>query len=62
MSVKELNRKQNNQGQTIVEIETGKQVFRLINTYDNQHTLEELIYTIARRRLADRVGLRRELL
>ena len=55
VNVKELHRQHNNDGQTIVQIETGKLMVRLINTYDKKSTLDEMLYMIACRRLADRI-------
>jgi len=56
MTVKELHRQHNKNGQTVVELETEKLVVRLISTYDKQKSLDEMIYIIACRKLADRLA------
>ena len=56
MAIKEVNRQDNKDGQTVVEFETDKLVVRLINTYDKRKTLEDMIYVIACRKLADRLA------
>ena len=56
MQVKELHRKKEKNGETIVEVEAGKLLVRLIDTYDSKKTLEEMIYVIACRRLAAKLA------
>jgi len=43
-------------GETITEYETGKLRIRLIDTYNDRTTLDELLYVIACNRLAEMVA------
>ena len=56
MQVKELHRRKTQTDETVVEFEAGKLLVRLINTYDSKRTLDELIYVIACRKLAERLA------
>jgi hypothetical protein len=52
MQVKELHRKKAQTGETVVELEIGKMIVRLIGTYDKKKPLDELIYVMACRKMA----------
>ena len=56
MKVKELHRHQNLNGETIVELETGKLRVRLISTYCKQTALDEMLYQMACHKLAERLA------
>ena len=56
MQVKELYRQKTKPDETVVEFEAGKLFVRLINTYDNKRTLDDLIYVMACRKLAERLA------
>jgi hypothetical protein len=56
MQVKELCRQEKRVGETVIEMEADKLRVRLIATYDNKETLEDMIYVIACRRLADKLA------
>ena len=56
MQIKELCRKTNKTGETVVEFESGKILVRLIDTYNDTKTFEELLYAIACRKLAEQAG------
>ena len=56
MMIRELNRQPRCNGQTVVDYEVGSLRVRLINTYDNSKSFEDLIYTIACRRLAAQIN------
>ena len=58
MDVKELNRRQEQNGQTIATYEAGKLQVKLVSTYDNNKSFEDHIYAIACRRLADQMSRR----
>jgi len=55
-AVKELNRKKTNNGEVVVEYETGKEKIRLIATYGEKNTLEDMIYHAACRKLSERLS------
>ena len=52
MQVKELQRQNTQTGETVVELEAGKLLVRLIGSYDNNRPLDELIYVMACRKMA----------
>ena len=56
MQVKELKRKIKQTGETVVDFEVDKIRVRLINTYDKEKTLDEILYILACRRLAERIA------
>jgi hypothetical protein len=56
MQVNELCRSKELTGETIVKIEAGKQLVRLINTYTKDKALDEILYVLACRRLAERMA------
>jgi len=56
MQVKELRRKEKQTGETIVDIKADKLLVRLISTYSNGKTLEEMIYILACCRLEDKIA------
>ena len=56
MQVKELHRQEKRSGETVVEIEVDRLRVRLIDTYDNEKTLDDIIYVLACRRLAERIA------
>jgi len=56
MQVKELRRQKTETNETVVEFEAGKLLVRLINTYDSKRTLDDLIYIMACRKLAERLA------
>ena len=60
MIVKELNRKLNTDGKTVAEYEAGKLHLRIIDSYDNKRSFEDLIYVVACHRLAGQIGMRAE--
>jgi len=56
MQITELHRQKKQTGETIVEVKTEKLLVRLIDTYGNKNTLDEIIYVMACRRLAERMA------
>ena len=57
MQIKEMQRlKKEQTGETVVDIEAGRLRVRLINTYNNERLLDEIIYTLACRRFAERMA------
>ncbi|MDL2273915.1 hypothetical protein LJC34_05185 [Oscillospiraceae bacterium OttesenSCG-928-G22] len=56
MQIKELHRKERRPGKTVAEYEVGKLIVRLIDTYDSQKTLEDMLYIIACRKLEQRLA------
>ena len=53
MYAKELCRQKNQTGEMVAEFEVGKLLVRLISTYDSKRTLDELIYVLACRKMAE---------
>jgi len=53
MEVKELRRDKKQSGENIVEYEADKIIVRLIETYDDKKSFEDLLYVIACRKLAE---------
>jgi len=56
MQVKEVCRNHKQTGETVVEFEAGNQLVRLIDTYNGEKTLEEMLYVIACQKLTEKVG------
>ena len=53
MQIKELCRDRKPSGENIVEYEADKKIVRLIKTYDDKKSFDELLYVIACRKLAE---------
>lgn len=60
MQVIERCRKTTCSGKVITEYEAGKLFIRLIGTYGNRATLDDLLYSIACRKITERFGQKRD--
>ena len=56
MDIKELRREITETGETVAEFEAGKLHVRLIDTYNDRNTLDELLFVIACNKLSERVA------
>ena len=60
MKVKELDRWATHSGEVVVWFETEKRIVQLVGTFANRATLNDLLYTIACRRISERLGKKRD--
>ena len=60
MQVTELDRQKICSGEMIAKFETGKRSIQLIGTFENKVTLDDLLYSIACQRIAERLGQKRD--
>lgn len=58
MKVKELDRWATHSGEVVAQFEAEKQLVQLVGTFANRATLNDLLYTIACRRISE--GLRKK--
>ena len=56
MMVKELRRRKKRNGETVAEFDTGKLLVRLTCSFSGGETLDELLYVLACRKLAERLA------
>ena len=62
MQVTELDRRTTCSGEMIARFETGKRSIQLIGTFENKATLDDLLYSIACRRITERLGQKRDII
>ena len=56
MTVKELERHVTASGESIAVYQAGKMTVRLVGSFAGEHTLDELLYSIACQKLEDRIS------
>jgi len=60
MQVTEVDRHTTSSGEMVAEFEAGKRSVQLIGTFEDRATLDDLLYSIACRKLAERLGQKRD--
>ena len=60
MQVIELERRITCSGEMITEYKAGKQYVQLVGTFDEKATLDDLLYSIASQKIAERYGRKRD--
>ncbi len=60
MQITELERRTNGSGETIVKFKAGKRSIQIVGTFENKATLDDLLYSIACRRIAERLVQKRD--
>ena len=59
MEVIELERRATGSGEMITEYKAGKQYVQLVGSFDETTTLDDLLYSIASQKIAERYGQKR---
>ena len=60
MQVIELDRRTTSSGEMVAEFEAGKRSVQLIGTFEDRATLDDLLYSIACRKIMERLGQKRD--
>ena len=60
MQVTEVDRRTTCTGEMITRFEAGKRSIQLIGTFENRVSLDDLLYSIACQRIAERLGQKRD--
>jgi hypothetical protein len=60
MRVTELERRTACSGETIARFEIGKRSIQIVGTFENRATLDDLLYFIACRKIAERLAQKRD--
>ena len=60
MQVTELDRRTTCSGEMIARFEAGKRSIQIIGTFENRATLDDLLYSIACQKIAERFTQRRD--
>lgn len=60
MQITELERRTIGSGETIAKFKAGKRAIQLVGTFENKATLDDLLYSIACRRISERLVQKRD--
>jgi len=60
MQVTEVDRRTTCSGEMVAIFEAGKRSIQLIGTFEDRATLDDLLYSIACQRIAERLGQKRD--
>lgn len=60
MQITELERRTTGSGETIAKFKAGKRAIQLVGTFENKAALDDLLYSIACRRIAERLVQKRD--
>lgn len=60
MQVTEVDRQTTHSGEMVAKFQAGKQSIQLIGTFEDRATLDDLLYSIARQKIAERLGQKRD--
>lgn len=62
MQITELERRTTDSGETIAKFKSGKRSIQIVGTFENKATLDNLLYSIACRRIAERLVQKRDII
>jgi hypothetical protein len=60
MQITELGRRTTCSGETIAKFRAGKRSIQIVGTFENKATLDDLLYSIACRRIVERLVQKRD--
>ena len=60
MQITELERRTTGSGEMIAKFKAGKRAIQLVGTFENKAVLDDLLYSIACRRIAERLVQKRD--
>lgn len=62
MQITELERRTTDSGETIAKFKAGKRSIQVVGTFENKATLDDLLYSIACRRIAEWLVQKRDII